>query len=79
MRTEQPTRDVFRPKHGTGKLAREAGYRLPLTVLKSAAGHYIGTANDEGPVSRESLEYFSSSQEALNALETDGWSQRDSL
>jgi hypothetical protein len=27
-------------------------------VLRSAAGHYIGTADDDGPVSRESVEYF---------------------
>jgi hypothetical protein len=34
------------------------GKRLPLQVLRSAAGHYIGTQDDEGPVSRESVEYF---------------------
>ena len=32
------------------------GKRLPLQVLRSAAGHYIGTQDDEGPVSRESVE-----------------------
>jgi len=36
------------------------GKRLPLQVLRSAAGHYIGTHDDEGPVSRESVEYFPS-------------------
>jgi hypothetical protein len=31
-----------------------AGKFLPLEVLHSAAGHYIGTRDSEGPVSRES-------------------------
>ena len=31
-----------------------AGKYLPLEVLHSAAGHYIGTRDHEGPVSRES-------------------------
>ena len=34
-----------------------AGKHLPLEVLHSAAGHYIGTRDIEGPVSRESAEY----------------------
>jgi len=32
--------------------------RIALTVLHSAAGRYIGTSDREGPVSRESVEYF---------------------
>lgn len=36
------------------------GKRLPLEVHLSAAGHYIGTADEEGPVSRESVQYFRS-------------------
>lgn len=36
------------------------GKRLPLQVRHSAAGHYIGTADEDGPVSRESVEYFRS-------------------
>ncbi len=36
------------------------GKFLPLEVLHSAAGHYIGTRDTEGPVSRESREYFRS-------------------
>ena len=35
------------------------GKRLPLQVLCSAAGHYIGTADAEGPVSRESANFRS--------------------
>lgn len=63
-----------------GKLASEFGYsRLPLQVLQSAAGFYLGTVNDTGPVSRESLEYFASREAAENALATGRWTQRAHL
>ncbi|MCB2040462.1 MAG: hypothetical protein KDH48_06555 [Rhodoferax sp.] len=52
------------------------GKCLPLQVLLSAAGHYIGTQDDEGPVSRESVEYFPSPEAAQRALATDAWTQR---
>ncbi|SDC40453.1 hypothetical protein SAMN05192589_102120 [Paracidovorax valerianellae] len=52
-----------------------AGKYLPLQVLHSAAGHYIGTRDAEGPVSRESNEYFRSEAAAQQALERGGWSQ----
>lgn len=52
-----------------------AGKFLPLEVLQSAAGHYIGTRDAEGPVSRESSEYFRSSATAQRALERGGWTQ----
>jgi len=62
----------------TGKLAAElAGLKLPLQVLRSGAGFYIGTQNEEGPVSRESVEYFSSQSLAERALEQGTWSQRE--
>lgn len=51
------------------------GKRLPLQVLRSAAGHYIGTVED-GPASRESVEYFPSHEAARHALETGAWTQR---
>lgn len=51
------------------------GKRLPLQVLRSAAGHYIGTF-DDGPASRESVEYFPSHEAAHHALETGAWTQR---
>ena len=50
--------------------------RLPLQVCHSAAGHYIGTTDAEGPVSRESVQYFRSYQAARHALETGHWQQR---
>jgi len=53
-----------------------SGQNLPLKVLHSAAGHYIGTFNDDGPVSRESVEYFPTREAASYALETGAWTQR---
>ncbi|MFV0600913.1 MAG: hypothetical protein ACK5NE_03650 [Brachymonas sp.] len=52
------------------------GKRLPLRVLSSAAGHYIGTFDEEGPVSRESVSYFRSHHAADHALQTGRWQQR---
>lgn len=52
-----------------------AGKRLPLDVHHSAAGHYIGTADIEGPVSRESSEFFRSHTAAARALSTGRWQQ----
>jgi hypothetical protein len=52
------------------------GKYLPLNVLRSAAGYYIGTADECGPVSRESVEYFRSEKSATEALKTGGWKQR---
>lgn len=52
------------------------GERRPLQVLRSGAGHYIGTADEDGPVSRESVEYFPSHHQASHALETGQWQQR---
>jgi len=60
-----------------GLLAHAAGgHNLPLQVLQSAAGYYIGTFNDDGPVSRESVEYFPTREAASYALETGAWTQR---
>jgi len=65
-----------------GILAREScGVKLPLQVLQSEKGFYIGTADDSGPVSRESMEYWSSKEKAETALSGGGdfWNQRDHL
>ena len=65
-----------RPTAPPGLLAlAHVGKRLPLQVLRSAAGHCIGTF-DDGPVSRESVEYFPSHETARHALETGAWTQR---
>jgi hypothetical protein len=62
-----------------GILARDyVGLRLPLMVLESAAGFYIGTSDSEiGPVSRESNEYFSSYTKAEEALISGRWTQKE--
>ena len=52
------------------------GKRLPLQVRHCAAGYFIGTADENGPVSRESFEYFRSYQAADQALTTGCWQQR---
>lgn len=62
----------------TGVLAAKfAGQNLPLQVLRSRSGYYIGTVNEEGPVSRESVEYFKSDKLASKALEQGNWTQRE--
>ncbi|MCP4991146.1 MAG: hypothetical protein GY928_35360 [Colwellia sp.] len=60
-----------------GKLAKSSGFNLPLGVLRSRAGYYIGTADsNRGPVSRESQEYFTDMKAARQALTTGAWTQR---
>ena len=62
----------------TGYLAvKYCGLCLPLRVLRSGAGYYIGTGSDElGPVSRESEEYFPNQSAADAALATGNWTQK---
>lgn len=63
-------------KHG--QLALEyCNKRLPLQVMKTNAGYYIGTAGEDGPCSRESLEYWRHQSDADDALEKGTWTQRD--
>lgn len=62
---------------GIGYLAFiHLGIRLPLRVRQSASGYYVGTHDDEGPASRESVEYFDSFTDANLALATGHWQQR---
>ena len=60
-----------------GKLAQEyCNVSLPLQVLKSRAGYYLGTFDPEsGPCSRESLEYFHTEQDASEALLSGNFTQ----
>ncbi|WP_090140029.1 hypothetical protein [Limnohabitans sp. DM1] len=62
-----------------GRLASEwCGKRLPLEILQSNAGFYIGTADPEsGPCSRESVEYFPEKGVAQAALDSGNWTQKD--
>jgi len=60
-----------------GKLAKEyCGKSLPLQVLQTPRGFYIGTASDEGPCSRESEEYFGTRPQAETALAAGQWTQK---
>ena len=59
-----------------GQLASDCGYHIPVSVLRSGAGYYIGTFED-GPVSRESAEYWRTASEAQSCLDTGQWTQRD--
>ena len=63
-----------------GWLAKQwGGVELGLKVLKSAAGFYLGTYDEEGPYSRESEEYWETYEEAeaaLNGPSQSSWTQR---
>ncbi|WP_319741771.1 hypothetical protein ACLEAH_21175 [Pseudomonas aeruginosa] len=48
---------------------------LPLQALMSNAGFYIGTLDEEGPASRESVEYYPSRELAQQALDHGTWTQ----
>ncbi|HBO5140362.1 hypothetical protein ACOY4E_08040 [Pseudomonas aeruginosa] len=50
---------------------------LPLQVLMSNAGFYIGTLDEEGPASRESVEYYPSRELTQQALDNGTWTQRE--
>jgi len=50
---------------------------LPLQVMQSSAGFYIGTCDEDGlPVSRESAQYWKHRADAVEAFRTGAWSQR---
>ena len=52
---------------------------LPLKVLQSANGFYLGSFDEEGPVSRESVEYWPTevdAQKALDGIEGQDWTRR---
>jgi hypothetical protein len=60
-----------------GKLAAASGFpALPVVVCQSARGFYLGTKTDDGPVSRESEEYYGNESDAEQALDTGSWTQR---
>jgi hypothetical protein len=68
---------ALKPTGPSGLLALAyVGKNLPLQVLRSAAGYYNGTFDDDGPDSRESVEYFPSHEAARHALETSARTQR---
>lgn len=53
---------------------------LPLRVLSSNAGFYVGTFDDShGPVSRDSVEYWTTRAIAQLAFDTNNWTKRESF
>jgi len=59
-----------------GQLARQwCKLELLLQVLQSNSGFYIGTADGDGPVSKESVEYFQTHAAAQQALQDGAWTQ----
>jgi hypothetical protein len=66
-------------KNEFGQLAKEfGGLTLPLEILRSQAGWYIGTRLKGAPYSRESAEYYPTDDAAERALNTRRWTQRPS-
>ncbi|QAX80329.1 hypothetical protein D5F51_18390 [Yersinia hibernica] len=51
------------------------GKKMPLEVMRSRAGFYLGTSENAEPLSRESVEYWRTCGEAEDALRTGSWSQ----
>lgn len=48
-----------------------------LRICRSAAGYYIGRFSEtEGPIARDSVEYWSSYRAAVTALKTGRWTLR---
>lgn len=76
MEATAPIKPTAHPRIGQLALAY-CDRRLPLQVLRSQAGHYIGTVSDNGPCSRESVEYWPKEAHALSALASGDWTQRD--
>ena len=60
---------------GAPSKCEDCGRDLPLRVLSSAAGFYVGTACDCGPYSRES-DYFPSQDNAQKALDSGNFSRQ---
>lgn len=53
--------------------------KLPLEIMRSNAGFYIGTSDGELPCSRESVEYFRTRDAAEQAIESGSWTQKEQL
>lgn len=62
-----------------GKLAASCGFELPVEVMSSAAGFYLGTSEMGIPLTRESVEYWSTNAAAADALVHGTWTQKTNL
>lgn len=59
-----------------GALSEACGEKLPLEILKSAAGYYLGTYSERGPWTRESVQYWRTEAKAKEAWDKGNWTQR---
>jgi len=60
-----------------GVLAKNlCGVTLPIQVIQSANGFYIGTMEEGMPYSRESVEYWPSQEAAETAFTSGHWTQK---
>ena len=63
-------------KEVKGIIAARFGHDLPVRILSSNAGYYIGTFSEtHGPISRES-QYFDKRIDAEEAFRKGTWTQR---
>ena len=75
-----PLGEATAERSAPGVLAAACGRPdLEVQVLQSAAGFYIGTFSDEGPFTRESVEYFKTRDMAAAALRDGCWTQLKKL
>ena len=62
------------PGYGYNAFCYGEGTLLPVQVVETAAGFYIGTIGDDGlPFSRESEETYAAAADAQAALDADTW------
>ena len=66
------------PQQISRRCLRYSGERRALRVLRSGAGYYVGTLDDEGlPYSRDSVEYFATEAQAEDALASGSFTIRE--
>ena len=77
VRESWPGARVSKPKTKYGYLVKKfEGLKLPLEILSSPYGWYIGTRKDGSPYTQESAELYSTAKAAERAFRTGQWTQR---
>ena len=66
---------MSKPKYGY-LVKKFSGEKLPLEILSSPYGWYIGTRKDGSPYTQESAELYSTAKAAERAFRTGRWTQR---
>ncbi|WP_404299010.1 hypothetical protein [Alicycliphilus denitrificans] len=62
-----------------GALAAACGEQLEMQILKSGGGYYLGTYSENGPFTRESVQYWPTPEKAQKAWDAGLWTQRTHL